>query len=174
MNEATKGLATAAALGACAVALAVLPATASAATVICGGTAAPSTEPNADRKEMAYAIHCTEPIMSYSIVSNKPLDSFGPDTSVDPSPSGQQGKLFSCEGRIPSMGFGCSGGTLPVGGWVRSSFVTQTTACFRPKKPLRVFVVGVDAKGNVSEPFRVKTPKCAIPKKKTKSKRHAG
>ena len=170
MNEVPKRLATVAAMGACAVALAAVPATASAASVACGGTAARSTEPNADKNEIAYAIHCTQPITAYTIVLNKPIDSFGAETSVEPSPGGPAGKLFSCEGRIPSMGFGCSAGSLPVGAWVKSSFVTETGACAQPKKPLRVFVVGVDAKGNISEPFRVKAPKCAIPKKK---KRHA-
>ena len=171
MTEVPRTLAGAAAMGACALAFALGPASASAASVVCGGTVARSALPNADKNELDYGVHCSEPIKAYSILATAPLDTFGAETNVEPSPGGQPGKLFSCEGRIPSMGFGCSGGDLPVGAWVRSSFVAQKGMCSQPKAPLRAFVVGVDANGNASEPFKLKTPRC--PKPKTRRRHHA-
>jgi hypothetical protein len=151
-----------------------LPPTASASDVTCGGIAKRSTAPAATANQLDYSVHCTAVITSYSIVANLPIDAFGAETSVTPAPDGSTGKLFSCEGRIPSNGFGCNGGNLPTGAYVNSTLTPQFALCASPKHRLRLWVVGVDTKGGSSGPFMVRVPKCPKPKAKPKrTKRHA-
>jgi hypothetical protein len=154
----------------CALAVAAFPAAASANTVNCGGTAKPGKgEPN----ELVYALHCTEEVKSFSIVASGLLDSFGAETTLTPAAGGPLGKLFACEGEIPSYGFGCSGGDLPPRATVGGTLVTDKPRCADRHNPLRLWMVAVDANGASSGAFPIRSPKCAKPKKTAKHTRRA-
>ena len=158
--------------GAVVVVLALLPAGASANSVICGGTAkrAPDTT---DRNQVEYSFHCTESLKSYTIAASAPLDSFGADTSITPlAPGGATGKLFSCEGSIPSMGFGCNSGDLPAGAFVSATLSPSRNICAAPTNRFRLFVIGVDTNGNSSEPFALRVARCQTTKRSRRHRRH--
>ena len=55
----------------------------------------------------------SEPIVSYSIVMNRPTDYFTPEVAVylgNPSAGNVTSESFACEGPLPGNGIGCKGG----------------------------------------------------------------
>ena len=93
---------------ACGVVLFGSAGTASASSVICGGSVEPlnKKKPGVDA-ELEFT--CTETIRGFSVLTNKTFDFFGTEEEVyNPDGSGSpQSATIQCEGNVPSPGFGC-------------------------------------------------------------------
>lgn len=109
---------------ACGAVLFGLAGTASASSVVCGGTLAPVNKkaPGIDAK---IDFTCTEDIRGFSVTTNKTFDFFGTEMEVfEPSGAGSgESATIQCEGNVPGPGFGCGvtnrntpAGSTPGGG----------------------------------------------------------
>lgn len=124
---------------------------------------------------LTYKLSCNQDIGSYTIVSTRTVDSFGPEVPVT-GPGGQplNDESFKCEGAIPGDGFRCSGNAKAVN-VVTGEFSTESAPCPATRKEakaggkLRLWLAAVDKDGKSSEPLRIRGPKC--PKRSSKSKR---
>ncbi|MFN8113518.1 MAG: hypothetical protein U0R51_10000 [Solirubrobacterales bacterium] len=161
----------------------LLAGSAQAATVDCGGSVDPLD--GGGPRAFEYSFSCTSPqgipeqpttIDAYSIVSTKDVIGFNANALVY-DPAGEvvgTGESFGCEGPFPGSGFGCNG-KMSLGNTAVSDFELTQKPCSRKgvKTPFRVWVVVAADRINestlahtktISEPFRLKVPKCEVPK----------
>lgn len=151
-----------------------IPAGASANTVECSGTTAPTAPKSTD---LVYAFACSEEIKSYSFVSNISVQEFSTTADVlDPATGTPgDGQSMSCEGSFPGDGFACSG-DAKTPNRVVGQFSIDGGRCVKGKNQLRTWVVAVDMNNTASPPFWLhgeKCPKPAKPAKKKHSRKHA-
>jgi hypothetical protein len=159
-----------------------LPGGASASTVACSGSvkandAIPGLE---DGNGFDYRFFCNEPVLAYSIVSNRQIDYFGVtgDGEVGGEPNGES---FSCEGPFQGSGFGCHGLSNPPARVV-GQLGTSNDPCGRHAKGAgwKVWMTATVSESQnggapfttSSEPFRLRGPGCKAPPKKTHKRRH--
>jgi hypothetical protein len=137
---------------------------ASASSARCKGTATPQ---KADPLELDYQIKCSEEIKAFSIISTLPVSGFSvaPDV-VDPATRQVLGdQSLTCEGSIPSNGFGCYGKALNPN-LIVGTMSTETPSCVLGRPQLTLWVVATDALSKSSEPYKLNAQKCPAPKKK--------
>jgi hypothetical protein len=146
-----------------AVALGCLLAGASAAsanTVDCWGAVAPTATA---QTELTYAFQCSEPIKGFSIVSSLEVGEFSTTADVLDLQTMQpvSGETFTCEGDIPSDGFGCFGKAYD-GRMITGTFGIDSPRCVKRRNKLRTWIVALDLNGNPSGPQGlVVPPRCA-------------
>lgn len=140
-------------------------ATASANSVRCKGTFVPAGAAG----DLTYDFLCSEDIKGYSVVSNLSVAEFSTTADVLDPTSGDpvSGQTFSCEGLIPSNGFGCSGSAINPNR-VHGTLATDARRCVRGYNQMRVWVVAVDATGVASGPQPLRAPKCAKAARKSR------
>ena len=134
---------------------------ASANTVECFGGASP----NASRTDITYAFGCSEPIKGFGLISTLEVGDFSTTTDVlDSAFQPVSGQTFSCEGNIPSSGFGCFGnaeGSKTITG----TFGIDEPLCVKRRNQLAIWVVAIDSANVPSGPQRlVVRAGCAKPK----------
>jgi hypothetical protein len=139
--------------------------TASANAVECFGGAAP----NSDRTEITYGFGCSEPVKGFTLVSSLEIGDWSTTADVlDSAFQPVDGQTFSCEGDIPSSGFGCAGnadGSKTITG----TFGIDSPLCVKRRNQLKAWIVAIDAAGTPSGPQPlVVRARCA----KTKAARH--
>jgi hypothetical protein len=157
-----------AALAAGCVGVLALPSGASASFVQCGGFLKRGAEVPGVQRALDYNIHCNETAYAYSIVSNRQLDYFSPDTVGLDSQGQTTSEAFQCEGPLEGDGFGCHGSLAPwhhvVG---QLAPLRRPCAVLNQSKVWKVWVTatvsendGVHPGGytTASEPFRLRTP----------------
>jgi hypothetical protein len=144
--------------------------TASASTLDCWGAAAPTSTVQTD---LTYAFGCSEPIKGFSIVSNLEVGEFSTTADVlDNTFQPVSGQTFTCEGDIPSQGFGCFGGSYD-GTTTTGTFSLDAPRCVKRRNKLSVWLVPVDIDGHASGPHRlVVPPRCAAAKAVKHHKKH--
>lgn len=128
---------------------------ASAVTIHCHGNAASL---GSDPTELTYGFTCGEPMRGFSIVSNLEVGEFSTTADVyEPNFGPADAQSFTCEGDIPSRGFGCFGFA-----WdhklITGTLAIDVPRCVKGKNQLLLWLVAVDANNKPSGPFRLKVP----------------
>lgn len=143
-----------------AVALGVLLAgasSASATTIHCHGTVAPL---GTNQRDLTYGLTCGEPVRGLTILSSLEVDEFSTTSDVLNSSFQVLGdQSFTCEGDIPSHGFGCFGFSWDRN-MITGTFSIDQARCPKGKNRLQAWLVAVDANNRPSGPFRLKVPAC--------------
>jgi hypothetical protein len=141
--------------------------TASANTVECFGGAGP----NSTRTEIAYGFGCSEPIKGFGLVSSVEVGDFSTTADVfDSSFEPVSGQTFTCEGGIPSSGFGCFG-TAEGNRTITGTFGVDSPICVKRRTTLSVWIVAIDSAGTPSGPQPL-VVRAGCAKQKPKPARH--
>ena len=136
--------------------------TASASTLDCWGAAAPISTVQTD---LTYAFGCSEPIKGFSLVSTREVGVFSTTADVfDQTGAPVSNETFTCEGDIPSEGFGCFGIGYDTH-TITGTFSIDAPRCVKRRNKLSVWITPVDMDGHASGPHRlVVPPRCAATK----------
>jgi hypothetical protein len=148
------------------------PSAASASSVDCWGHVEQTTATK--QRVLTYAFACSDTIKSFSLVSNIELSEFSTVADVfDPATQAPvEGETFSCEGFIPSDGFGCAGMSTGFH-TVKGTVDLSASRCVKRRNQLRAWVVAVDGNGASTGPTQLTVPpRCAKSKAKKSSHRH--
>jgi hypothetical protein len=132
-----------------------------------------------DRSTMDYHFRCSEGIQGYTLVSSQPFASFGTENVVtDQTGAVVDKETLSCEGLLPSTGFGCNGAMASLH-TTAGEFSTDGDPCGKAaaKTPFLLWVVvfASDLQGDgkavmkPSGPLPLSAPKC---RKSHKKKSH--
>jgi hypothetical protein len=157
--------------------LLLTPRAAHASFVDCVGAAVHNSK--TDKSSMTYRFRCSEGIQGYTIMSSQALGSFGTENVItDQSNAVVDKESFSCEGVLPSFGFGCNGAMAALH-TTAGELSTDSDPCGKAaaKTPLRLWVVvfASDMTGDgktvmkPSGPLPLSAPKC---RKSHKKKTH--
>ena len=136
---------------------------------------------------LSYKFDCNAAVVGYALLSSRQIDYFSTEVGVLDFASGEAtAEQFSCEGAFPGSGFGCRG-IANFGNFVVGEFAIGRDPCEVAKTKADKFKVWVAATiiqfdsvtkkpfTAVTQPFRLKGPKCdgsaATSKSKSKSKR---
>lgn len=162
-----------------------LPTAAGAAeATLCGGSLKINNDiPGIDPPGgLSYEFDCNAQVIGYSLFSNRQVDYFSTEVLVhDFTTHDVTPEQFSCEGPFPSSGFGCRG-VANFGNFIGGEFAIGRDPCQVSKSKADKFKVWIaatvtqfDSVTNkpftaVTQPFRLKRPKCGKAAKTTTRK----
>jgi len=153
-----------------AVALVVIPASASATTNTCTGKWG-----NAGKETLndlttdfgvSYSFSCNAPVHSFSVVSAREIPLFLNTASEFLAGTGAPGLIFSCEGTLPGNGTSClspsATGNAAAGSNIIGAIGLDVKATDYDKDspvPFRLWLVATDATGVLTSPVELRQPK---------------
>jgi hypothetical protein len=153
-----------------AVALVVIPASASATTNTCSGKWGNASKEDLDTMSsdagVSYSFSCTAPTHSFSVVSAREIPQFLNTATEFAAGTGTPGLIFSCEGTVPGNGMSClspsATGNAAAGSTIKGAIGLDVKATdFDKNSPVafRLWLVATDPTGVLTSPVELKQPK---------------
>jgi hypothetical protein len=153
-----------------AVALVVIPASASATTNTCAGKWGNAGKEDLDTMSsdvgVGFSFTCTAQVHSFSVVSAREIPQFLNTATEFKAGGGAPGLIFSCEGLVPGNGMSCvspsATGNAAAGSTIKGAIGLDVKATdYDPDSPVpfRLWLVATDPTGILTSPVELKQPK---------------
>jgi hypothetical protein len=153
-----------------AVALVLIPASASATTNTCSGKWGNAGKEALDAMSsdlgVSYTFTCSAAVHSFSVVSAREIPQFLNTASEFVAGTGAPGLIFSCEGVVPGNGMSClspsATGNAAAGSTITGAIGLDVKATdYDPDSPVafRLWLVATDPTGILTSPVELRQPK---------------